>query len=295
VLRCAHMYCSSCSSRMFGHNEQPRRSSACPMCRLPLSSKMDIVNVKEFVHARAQERKCKITKHGSKLQHVAEVLRTILNRPGEERAIVFCQFDDLEMQVSQALSEFGITHARLSTACDIFERTAVLDDFQHRRGGRRVLLLSLEQSASGTNLTVANNVLLVHPMVASTPERAVAFEQQAVGRCVRLGQRRTVFVWRFVTKGTVEEVLHGRLAARRQTGKGVFKKSVSAVDVKTSRPEPAGSGSEAVQALRTTAIAQSGQRTAGRRSRTSRSPSTRVSTRRGQSTGQSRRSSEAAT
>eukprot|EP00404_Azadinium_spinosum_P030048 CAMPEP_0180556784 /NCGR_PEP_ID=MMETSP1037_2-20121125/793_1 /TAXON_ID=632150 /ORGANISM="Azadinium spinosum, Strain 3D9" /LENGTH=197 /DNA_ID=CAMNT_0022572903 /DNA_START=100 /DNA_END=694 /DNA_ORIENTATION=+ len=141
---------------------------------------MDMVKVQEFVHARALERKHGDTKHGSKLQQLVEVIRGILIRPGDERAIVFCQFADLEMQISQALTDFSIAHSRLSTAGDIFERTAVLDDFQHQRGGRRVLLLSLEQSASGTNLTVANHVLFVHPMAASTPERALAFEQQAV-------------------------------------------------------------------------------------------------------------------
>merc|ERR1712187_98375 len=139
----------------------------------------------------------------------------IMSDKRDERAIVFCQFADLELRISQALSEFGIKHARLSAAKDIFERTAVLDSFQQKRG-KRVLLLSLEQSASGTNLTAANHVLLIHPMAASTVERAVAFEQQAIGRCVRLGQKRTVTVWRFATKGTVEEVLLSRLAAERQ-------------------------------------------------------------------------------
>ncbi|CAJ1382758.1 unnamed protein product, partial [Effrenium voratum] len=57
-----------------------------------------------------------------------------------------------------------------------------------------VLLLSLQDAASGTNLTrallgcVENHVLFVHPMLAKTSRLSVAYEQQALGRCLRLGQ-----------------------------------------------------------------------------------------------------------
>ena len=68
--------------------------------------------------------------------------------------------------------------------------------------------LSLPQPASGTNLTAANHVMLGHPMLARTQEKAVSFEMQAIGRARRHGQLRdTVHVWRFVTVETVEEEL----------------------------------------------------------------------------------------
>merc|ERR1712113_897286 len=68
-----------------------------------------------------------------------------------------------------------------------------------------VLLLSLQDSASGTNLTAGSHVVFVHPMLASTAERAVAQELQAIGRARRHGQQRdTLHVWRFVTNGTLE-------------------------------------------------------------------------------------------
>jgi len=69
----------------------------------------------------------------------------------------------------------------------------------------RILLLSLEHSASGTNFTAANHVVLFHPMLAETPQAGAAFEMQAVGRALRYGQRRTVQIWRFVTADTVEQ------------------------------------------------------------------------------------------
>merc|ERR1712194_3789 len=71
-----------------------------------------------------------------------------------------------------------------------------------------VLLLSLAQSASGTNLTAASHVILLHPMLAATRDIAMSYEMQAIGRVRRHGQKRSsVHLWRFVTAGTVEEEL----------------------------------------------------------------------------------------
>merc|ERR1711862_659447 len=77
--------------------------------------------------------------------------------------------------------------------------------FQYESDSPRLLLLSLDESASGTNLTAANHVIIVHRMDAATSEEAVAFEMQAVGRVRRPGQLRKIHVWRFVTVGTIEQ------------------------------------------------------------------------------------------
>merc|ERR1712100_957050 len=85
---------------------------------------------------------------------------------------------------------------------------AVLERFQESTdvNDPRVMLLSLEHAASGSNLTAANHVLFVHPMNAETVSTAVAYEQQAIGRVRRVGQARSeVHVWRFITCQTVEE------------------------------------------------------------------------------------------
>jgi superfamily II DNA or RNA helicase len=275
VLRCGHMFCTECNRKMFGTTGSTSQL-CCPLCRLPVRSAADVVDLRDFAVGRkshaANAEGMKLLKsndghHGSKFLKVVEVLRSILAKK-DERAIVFCQFADLEMQISHALADVGITHARLSAAKDIFEQTAVLDGFQEKKGQSRVLLLSLEQSASGTNLTAANHVLLIHPMAASTAERALAFEQQAIGRCVRLGQKRSVTVWRFITKGTVEDLLDRRFTNQRQCygGDALVEK------LRQRCPEPSGSGREAVMALQ-----QRAGRRAPRPSRGSRGSSTRVS------------------
>lgn len=143
---------------------------------------------------------------GSKLAAIARRLREIGGRG--EKAIVFCQWEDLKCRVSEALSAFGVRHFQLGGS--VYQRGDVLRRFQEEQGPDSVpvLLLSLEHSASGTNLTAANHVIFVHPMCASSADRAVAYEAQAIGRCRRWGQEHAeVHCWRFVVRGTVEEAI----------------------------------------------------------------------------------------
>ena len=57
----------------------------------------------------------------------------------------------------------------------------------------RVIMLSLEHAASGTNLTEATHIVLMDP-VAGTHSEAVSIEQQAIGRAHRMGQNKQVCV-----------------------------------------------------------------------------------------------------
>ena len=70
-----------------------------------------------------------------------------------------------------------------------------------------VLLLSLEKSASGTNLTEATHIIIVEP-IDDTIEHIKAIEGQAIGRAVRLGQKQVIKVIRILCKDTIEEEIY---------------------------------------------------------------------------------------
>eukprot|EP00026_Physarum_polycephalum_P001413 Phypoly_transcript_01414.p1 GENE.Phypoly_transcript_01414~~Phypoly_transcript_01414.p1 ORF type:complete len:862 (+),score=183.93 Phypoly_transcript_01414:614-3199(+) len=73
----------------------------------------------------------------------------------------------------------------------------------------RVMMLSLENAASGTNLTEASHVILIDP-VSGTAQHARDVEAQAIGRAHRQGQKKQLTVVRFIIKNTVEEELYQR-------------------------------------------------------------------------------------
>ena len=63
----------------------------------------------------------------------------------------------------------------------------------------RIFLISLKAGGVGLNLTEADYVFILDPWWN------VAAENQAVSRAHRIGQKRAVFVYRFITAGTLEE------------------------------------------------------------------------------------------
>ncbi len=72
----------------------------------------------------------------------------------------------------------------------------------------KVLLLSLSNAASGSNLTQATHVILVDPLAGSR-EHAQAYEAQAIGRAHRQGTLRNqkLKVVRLIVRDTPEETL----------------------------------------------------------------------------------------
>jgi SNF2 family DNA or RNA helicase len=57
----------------------------------------------------------------------------------------------------------------------------------------------LKTGGAGLNLTEADCVFLIDPWWNP------AAEEQAIARAHRIGQKKHVFVWRFITKETIEE------------------------------------------------------------------------------------------
>jgi len=143
-------------------------------------------------------------KYGSKLGNIVRTLQQIKASDPSAKCIVFCQWSCLLERIAAAFQDFGIKYAQLQGS--VFARSRCIANFKNDNSSIDVLLLSLEKNASGTNLTCANHVFLVHPMNAATREQSVAFELQAIGRVRRWGQERSeVHIWRFCTVGTVEE------------------------------------------------------------------------------------------
>merc|ERR1711904_553981 len=199
LLRCGHSVCQSCMERI----TESQSSVRCPVCRQPFHSLADDT-IKLNNAIVPQGKKSGRGTWSSKLCSVIDTLKDVRKREPHAKIIAFTQWEELRGQFSEALNQIKIPH--MSLCGDIFERTRTLERFQ-TEPEMSILLLSLEDSACGTNLTAASHVFLLHPMLATSPEEATAFETQAVGRVRRLGQTRVVHVWRFVVRSSVEEQL----------------------------------------------------------------------------------------
>ncbi|SNX86341.1 uncharacterized protein MEPE_05050 [Melanopsichium pennsylvanicum] len=148
----------------------------------------------------------KATRYGTKLALLCALLGKI---PNTERALVFCQFETLTATVSEALSAYGISYVQLTGTAK--RRSELLEAYQEESGARVLLLNVEDESAAGSNLTVANHVIFVGPLLKQEQQQYEATMTQAIGRCVRYGQLKKVFVWRLISMQTIDqEVLEKR-------------------------------------------------------------------------------------
>jgi superfamily II DNA or RNA helicase len=111
------------------------------------------------------------------------------------RSIVFSQFTSFLDQVAADLDRRGVPHVVLDGSTR--NRGAVVEAF--RSGQAPVFLISLKAGGFGLNLTEADYVFLMDPWWNP------AAENQAIDRAHRIGQTKSVMVYRYVAEGTIEQ------------------------------------------------------------------------------------------
>ncbi|HEX5563183.1 MAG TPA: DEAD/DEAH box helicase [Nocardioidaceae bacterium] len=111
------------------------------------------------------------------------------------RALVFSQFTGFLRLVRERLDAEGIDYVYLDGRTR--DRPARIAQF--RDGDAPVFLISLKAGGSGLTLTEADYVFVLDPWWNP------ATEAQAVDRAHRIGQDKTVMVYRLVAEGTIEE------------------------------------------------------------------------------------------
>jgi superfamily II DNA or RNA helicase len=162
----------------------------------------------------------------SKLDELLLQLREVVAEG--HRTIVFSQFTSFLHLVAERLDAAGIGHAYLDGSTRHRER--VIDAF--RTGEAPVFLISLKAGGFGLTLTEADYVFLLDPWWNP------AAESQAVDRAHRIGQTRTVMVYRMVAAGTIEEKV---MALQRRKARlfhavldddALFSRSLDAEDIR---------------------------------------------------------------
>ncbi|MBD3314969.1 MAG: serine/threonine protein kinase, partial [Chitinivibrionales bacterium] len=115
---------------------------------------------------------------------------------GGHRVLVFSQFVRALELLSDRLRRRGIASELLTGKTR--NRARVVDTFQNNPS-IPVFLISLKAGGVGLNLTSADYVIHLDPWWNP------AAEKQASDRAYRIGQKRRVFVYKMITKGSVEE------------------------------------------------------------------------------------------
>ena len=140
-----------------------------------------------------------------KLEGVLEFIYEALR--GNHKVLVFSQFTTMLDLVRDALSKENIESATIEGSTK--DRAQEITKF---RSKANVFLLSLKAGGTGLTLTEADTVLLIDPWW--NPQA----EKQAMDRAHRIGQTKTVNVYKFVAKETIEE----KMLELQKKKQGVF-------------------------------------------------------------------------
>ncbi|GLB41686.1 putative C-5 cytosine-specific DNA methylase [Lyophyllum shimeji] len=150
---------------------------------------------------------------GMKLEKVVSLIKDVTER--KERVLVFVQFPDLMKKVTEAFTYNKIAFLEIKGTAH--QKSKSLEDFQNDSKERVLLLNVMDESASGANLTSANHAIFLSPLLAPSREIYKACETQAIGRLVRFGQTKHVYVWRFLTTNTIDEEIYEQRREVSQT------------------------------------------------------------------------------
>ena len=199
VTSCGHMFCFECLKMTVS------KYHFCPYCKKKLSDKE--------IYVLSYERKKKDQKISQEDKNKAELINEIGTklanlitylRESGEHTIIFSQWDDLLRRVGRILKENSIPNVFCRGNC--YQRDKAIREF-NSDDKIKVIMLSSDSTAAGTNLTKASQVIFIDPIYGDYKYRK-GQERQAIGRAHRLGQKANIKVIRFIIKDSVEEEIY---------------------------------------------------------------------------------------
>jgi SNF2 family DNA or RNA helicase len=112
------------------------------------------------------------------------------------KVLVFTNYINSIDNICEELKMHNINHISMTGATK--NRQELVDKFQSEKECK-VFIMTLKTGGVGLNLTAADKIFIYDPWWNKTAE------DQAVDRSYRMGQDRTVFAYKLITKGTIEE------------------------------------------------------------------------------------------
>jgi superfamily II DNA or RNA helicase len=162
-----------------------------------------------------------------KFENVIHTLQNVLSRG--HKVLVFSQFVKQLNIYRNYFDLENISYVYLDGSTK--NRGDVVKEFQEN-DDIKLFLISIKAGGVGLNLTGADYVFILDPWWNP------AVEQQAIDRTHRIGQDKNVFIYKFITKDTVEEKILALQNRKRRVAESLitteesFVKSLSADDIK---------------------------------------------------------------
>ena len=149
------------------------------------------------------------------LSNKMRILMDIVQLSAEagDKVLVFSHHLDVLDYAGKQMTDAGVMYSRIDGKVLPTDRQKVTKDFNS--GNIQVCLISTRAGGQGLNLHSANRVVILdehfNPM----------YEEQAVGRAYRIGQKKPVFVYYLIAAGTFEELVQNQSVFKQQLARRV--------------------------------------------------------------------------
>jgi SNF2 family DNA or RNA helicase len=198
VTKCGHIYCYTCLKVTY------ERYKNCPVCKRGLehgdiwkiSYKDQITDQTEKIDTEFDKL---ISEVGTKLAHLIKYIKE-----SKKHIIIFSQWHELLEKIGKVLDKHEIKN--LFCKGNVYQKDKAIREF-NENDTVKVIMLSSDSTAAGTNLTKASVVIFIDPIYGEYKVRKNQ-EKQAIGRAYRLGQKNIVEVVRFIIQDTIEEEIY---------------------------------------------------------------------------------------
>jgi SNF2 family DNA or RNA helicase len=196
---CGHLFCYDCLKLCLNIKK------LCPICKSNLNNKdIMIINKKD----NEDNNNILLQKYGSKLGKLISIIKKLII-DDKSRIIIFSQWDEMLLLVSKTLYENKIDNCFIKG--NVWSRTSAINKFKVGKDNcgntTKIIMLSLKNAASGTNLSEATHIFFIEP-INSPINEIKAIESQAIARCCRIGQLNKVKLIRILIKDTIEEDIY---------------------------------------------------------------------------------------
>lgn len=148
-----------------------------------------------------------------KIDYLREVLPKIVEN--NHKILIFSQFIGVLDKLKLLMEDLQINYCHFDGSSNRKQRQEQIDSF-HEEDDKRVFLISLKSGGTALNLVAADYVFLMDPWWNP------AVENQAIDRSHRIGQTKSVFVYRLIVEKTIEEKIQRLQKDKRELSDKLF-------------------------------------------------------------------------
>lgn len=160
------------------------------------------------------------TRFDTKVDELMNIIREMIDN-GNEKAVVFSQWERMTRLVAQELDKAGIPYKNLHGGIPSEKRKDLINGFNEDPSIR--VFLSTDAGSTGLNLQTAS--LIVNLDIPWNP----AVLEQRIARIHRMGQQNNVSVINFVSAGTIEERMLATLRFKSSMSEGVLDAGIDSI------------------------------------------------------------------